>query len=227
MNLDRRFILTAGAAVVVVGAVGWYGLRDGPLATMQVPGLSIANAQDRDLASLDQAPALGERALGDEDAPVTIIEYASATCPHCANFHVDTLPALKEEFIDTGKVRFVFREFPFDDLALAAFMLARCAPEERYFPIIDVLFEEQKSWTQSPREELLKIARMAGFTEESFNQCLENKEIAEGILEIRSTAAEQYGVNATPTFFVNGKVVQGNQPIEAFREAIAEAEAGG
>ncbi len=185
---------------------------------------SEANAQDRDLSGLDQAPELGERALGDADAPVTIIEYASATCPHCARFHVDTFPALKEEFIDTGKARFVFREFPFDDLALAAFMLARCAPEERYFPIIDVLFEEQQSWTQEPREELLKIARMAGFTEESFNQCLENEEIAEGILEIRSTGAEQYGVDSTPTFFVNGTVIQGNQPIERFREAIAEAQ---
>lgn len=224
MNLDRRFILAAGGAAVVVGAVGLYGLRDSPLATMQVPGLSPANAQDRDLATLDQPPELGERALGEADAPVTIIEYASATCPHCARFHTDTFPALKEEFIDTGKVRFVFREFPFDDLALAGFMLARCAPEERYFPIIDVLFEEQQSWTQDPRGELLKIARMAGFTEESFNQCLENEEIAQGIIEIRSTGAEQYGVDSTPTFFVNGTVIQGNQPIERFREAIAEAE---
>ena len=224
MTLDRRFILAAGAAVVVVGAVGWYGLRDQPLATRQVPGLSTANAQDRDLSTLDQPPEFGERALGEADAPVTIIEYASATCPHCASFPVDTFPALKEEFIDTGKVRFIFREFPFDDLALAAFMLARCAPEERYFPIVDVLFEEQQSWTREPREELLKIARMAGFTEESFNQCLENEEIAEGILEIRSTGAEQYGVDSTPTFFVNGTVIEGNQPIERFREAIAEAE---
>ena len=224
MNLDRRFILAAGAAVVVLGAVGWYGLRDSPLATRQLPGLSQANAQDLDLATLDQPPELGERVLGEADAPVTIIEYASATCPHCANFHIDTFPALKEEFIDTGKVRFVFREFPFDDLALAAFMLARCAPEERYFPIVDVLFEEQKSWTQDPRGGLLKIARMAGFTEASFNQCLENEEIAEGIIDIRSTGADQYGVNSTPTFFVNGTMIQGNQPIERFREAIAEAQ---
>jgi protein-disulfide isomerase len=224
MTLDRRFILAAGGAAVVVGAAGWYGFRDRPLTTRQIPGLSTANAQDRDLATLDQAPAFGERALGDENAPVTIIEYASATCPHCARFHIDTFPALKEEFIDTGKVRFVFREFPFDDLALAAFMLARCAPEERYFPIVDVLFEEQQSWTQDPRGELLKIARMAGFTEESFNQCLENEEIAKGILEVRTTGAEQYGVESTPTFFVNGTVIQGNQPIERFREAIAQAE---
>ncbi|HUE46208.1 MAG TPA: DsbA family protein [Aestuariivirgaceae bacterium] len=224
MTVDRRLILAAGTAFVVVGAVGWYGLRDQPLATTQVPGLSAASAQDRDLSGLHQPPEFGERALGEADAPVTIIEYASATCPHCARFHIDTFPALKEEFIDTGKVRFVFREFPFDDLALAAFMLARCAPEERYFPIVDVLFEEQQSWTQDPRGELLKIARMAGFTEESFNQCLENEEIAEGILAIRSTGAEQYGVDSTPTFFVNGTVITGNQPIERFREAIAEAE---
>jgi protein-disulfide isomerase len=224
MNLDRRYVLAAGGAIAVVGALGWYGLRDRPLATRQVPGLSEASAQDRDLASLDEAPEFGERTLGNDDAPVTIIEYASATCPHCARYHSDTFPALKEEYIDTGRVRYVFREFPFDDLALAAFMLARCAPEERFFPIIDVLFEEQQTWTQNPRDELLKIARMAGFTPETFEQCLQDEEVASGILEIRTRAAELFGVNSTPTFFVNGEVITGNQPIERFREAIAEAE---
>src|SRR6202008_1998594 len=108
-------------------------------------------------------PALGERALGQAAAPVTIIEYASATCPHCAHFQKDTFPALKRDYIDTGKVRFIFREFPFDDLALAAFMLARCAPEDKYFALIDVLFEQQEKWVKdNPRDELFKIAQLAG-----------------------------------------------------------------
>jgi protein-disulfide isomerase len=190
----------------------------------RVPGVSQATAQTRDLSSLDEPPASASARLGDDDAPVTMIEYASATCPHCARYHTDTFATIKEEYVDTGRVRYVFREFPFDDLALAAFMLARCAPEERFFSIIDVLFEQQQTWTQNPREELLKIARMAGFTPETFDQCLQNEDMAKGILEIRTTADEQYGVNSTPTFFINGQVIQGNQPIERFREAIEDAE---
>jgi protein-disulfide isomerase len=224
MKLDRRFVLAAGGAVAAAGALAFYGFRDRQLTSTRVPGMSQASAQGRDLASLNEPPAIGERALGSDDAPVTIVEYASATCPHCARYHTDTFPTLKEEYVDTGRVRYVFREFPFDDLALAAFMLARCAPEERYFSLIDVLFEQQQSWTRNPREELLKIARMAGFTPEAFDQCLRDEDVAKGILEIRTTADERYGVNSTPTFFVNGQVIEGNQPIERFREAIEDAE---
>ena len=224
MKFDRRYVLAAGGALAVAGTLAFHGFGDRGSPFMQVPGMSQANAQSRDLATLNEPPAIGDRVLGEADAPVTVIEYASATCPHCASFHTDTFPTLKEEFIDTGKVRFVFREFPFDDLALAAFMLARCAPEERYFPLIDVLFEEQQTWTKNPHEELLKIARMAGFTAESFDKCLANEEVAKGIIAIRTTAGEKYGVDSTPTFFINGEIFKGNQPIESFREAIAEAE---
>jgi len=222
MKLDRRHFIAAGGAVAAAGALAFYTFGNRQLTGMQLPGLSPANAQSADLSSLHEAPQLGERVLGEADAPVTVIEYASATCGHCANFHNDAFPAIKEDYIDTGKVRFVFREFPLDELALAAFMLARCAPENRYFPIIDVLFEEQRTWTRNAREELLKIARMAGFTPESFEECLQNEDVAKGILEIRSTAAEQYGVKSTPTFFVNRKVITGNQPDE-LRQAIEDA----
>jgi protein-disulfide isomerase len=223
MKLDRRYVLAAGGATAAAGALALYKFQGRELTATRVPGLSEATAQTRDLSSLDEPPSIGERALGAEDAPVTMIEYASATCPHCARFHTDTLPTLKAEYVDTGKVRFVFREFPFDDLAMAAFMLARCAPEERYFALIDVLFEQQETWTRDPRPELLKIARVAGFTPETFEQCLKDEDMAKAILEIRTTADEQYGVSSTPTFFVNGKVITGNQPIEQFRQAIKEA----
>src|SRR5262245_27472960 len=121
--------------------------------------------------------------LGDEKAPVTIIEYASMTCPHCAHFSEVTFPEIKKRYIDTGKVRFIFREFPLDPLATAAFMLARCSgTTERYFAIIETLFDKQKEWlVQKPLQPLLAIARQAGFTEQSFNECLQNKKIQEGI----------------------------------------------
>ena len=128
-NLNRRHILKAGAALAVL------------------PGLAAtaASAQETsvDVTKLMVPPPLGDRVLGNPDAKVTMIEYASATCPHCAHFSNNTFPTLKTEYIDTGKVKYIFREFPFDDLALAAFMLARCAPEDKYYPMIEVLYEQQ------------------------------------------------------------------------------------
>jgi protein-disulfide isomerase len=188
------------------------------------PGLRPAHAAEPDLSTLGEAPAIGEKALGKDDAPVTIIEYASATCPHCAAFHKNVFPQLKTEFIDTGKVRFVFREFPFDDLALAAFMLARCAPADKYFPMVDMLFEQQKTWAgPNARAELFRIAQMAGLTQEQFDKCLTDEAAAKGIIEVRNKAAQTYGVEATPTFFINGKLVRGEQSIDSFRKLITEA----
>lgn len=210
MKLNRRDILFSAAAGAMLAA--------SPLA------LAPARAQEVDLSDLNQAPELGEMVLGEADAPVTIIEYASATCPHCANFHSGAFPQLKSEFIDTGKVRFIFREFPFDDLALAAFMLARCAPADKYFAMLDILFEQQATWTRNnPKGELFKIAKLAGFTEESFEACLKNEDIAKGILAIREKAAKSYGVDSTPTFFINGEELKGNADIETFRKKIEAA----
>jgi len=225
-NPSRRFVLIAGGlAAMAAGAASWSGLLSfGPNATRV---LDVGEARAQDLSTLAQAPALGERSLGSANAPVTIIEYASATCPHCASFHKNTFPALKKDYIDTGKVRFVFREFPFDDLALAAFMLARCAPEDKYFPLLDVLFEQQETWArQNPKEELFKIAQLAGFSRESFEACLKNEEIAKGVIAIRNTAAESYGVDSTPTFFVNGEELKGSQSLDEFKQMIDKAAAG-
>src|SRR6478736_5031450 len=155
MTLNRRQLLIFGGGLVVAGGLAAW-LFGGDKLPGGVPG---AKAAAPDLSTLLEPPALGDRVLGRTDAPVTIVEYASATCPHCAAFHKDVFPQLKSEFIDTGKVRFIFREFPFDDLALAAFMLARCAPPDKYFPMIDVLFEQQKVWaSKEARTELGKIA---------------------------------------------------------------------
>lgn len=221
MKLNRRNMIANGVMfATAAGALSLYAHKPQSQVTF-MPGVTQALAADADKEKLLVAPAIGDKVLGNADAKVTIVEYASATCPHCANFHRDTFPKLKKDYIDTGKVRFIFREFPFDDLAMAAFMLARCAPNDKYFPMLGVLFDKQQVWSRhNPREELLKIAKLAGFTEESFDKCLKNEKIAKGIYNIRETASKKFGVNATPTFFINGKLLSGNQPIEKFKELI-------
>ena len=195
--------------------------RDVLFGSVALGGLILGAAPSYavDLTGLNDAPAYGEMALGPETAKVTIIEYASATCPHCAAFHNETFGSLKKEYIDTGKIRFVLREFPHQDAALAAFMLARCAPKEKYFPLIDVFFTTQPEWTQDPLAGLNKIAQQAGFTKESFEACMKNETIAKQILDVR-TKAEGFGVTGIPTFFVNGERYEGENTIEAFRAKI-------
>jgi len=212
MKLNRRNLIKRVGAFAAAAQIG------------TLTGLSSAKAAgDVDQKELLVAPEMGDMVLGKADAPVTIVEYASATCPHCAGFHNGTFKTLKSEFIDTGKVRFIFREMPFDDLALAAFMLARCAPKDKYFGMLDVIFEKQREWIKNPREELLKIAKLAGFTAESFDKCLSNQEIAKGVQSIGRDGNKKFGVNATPSFFVNGKFFSGNASIDKFKEMIEAA----
>ncbi len=181
-----------------------------------------ARADDPPLADLMQPNPLGEMAMGDEKAPITVIEYASMTCPHCAHFSEATFPELKTKYIDTGKVRFMFREFPLDQLAAAGFILARCAGPDKYFPIIETLFATQKEWVvQRPLAPLTAIAKQAGLSQEAFEACLDNKVMLEGIEKVRNQAAEKFGVNATPTFFVNGKRLSGALSMEELEKEFA------
>ena len=168
-----------------------------------------------DVAKLMEPGPLKEMTMGDENAPVTIVEYMSMTCPHCAAFHEENFKPLQEKYIDTGKVRFVLREFPFDPRAAAAIMLARCAPENQFFPMVDVLFKQQRTWAIAPdgREALLQIARLAGFTQESFEACLTNQKLLDDVNAVRTKAGNEFGVQSTPTFFVNGKRYPGNMSI--------------
>jgi len=170
--------------------------------------------------------ALPDMSLGKADAPVTIVEYASATCPHCAHFHETTFPELKKRYIDTGKVHFIFREFPLDPLAAAAFMLARCAGKDdsnRYFAMIDTLFRQQKEWAvQKPIPPLLAIAKQAGFTEATFNECLANQDLLDSIEKVRQRAIDDFKVKSTPTFFVNGTEHDGALTIENMAKLIDE-----
>lgn len=202
MYLDRRQL--------ILGASALAGLT----------GLASSSHAAVDLAALYTPPAEGEMALGPDTAKVTVVEYASASCPHCANFYKTTFPDLKKEYIDTGKIRFIFREFPHNQAALAAFMLARCAPKEKYFPLIDMFFTQQDSWLEAPLEGLQKIAQLAGFTKESFDACLKNEAVAKGIIAVRDTAEQKFGVDSIPTFFINGELVKGETSIQDFRKAI-------
>ncbi len=143
--------------------------------------------------------------LGSKDAPVTMIEYASMTCTHCAAFHAETYPTLKSKYIDTGKVRFTMREFPLDPLATAGFMLARCAGPKRY-PIIDLLFAQQKNWAfvDKPVEALAATVKQAGISQADFETCLKDQKLYDDINGLRDAAGKAYSVDATPTFFING-----------------------
>ncbi len=186
------------------------------------PGfMGLAHAQQASLAEIAKAGPLGDEVVGKQDAPVTIIEYASMTCGHCAAFHNTTYPELKKRYIDTGKVRYILREFPLDPLAAAGFMLARCAGKDKYYPMVEILFEKQKEWAvQQPLPPLTAIAKQAGFTQERFEQCLSDQKILEGIEATRTHAAEKLGVNSTPTFFVNGKILRGAVTIDELAKEI-------
>ena len=168
MKITRRDFAFGASALALSVALG---------SLANVALVAPASAQQL----LMQAGPLGDMAQGDEKAPVTIIEYASMTCPHCADFHATTYPELKKRYIDTGKVRFIFREFPLDQLALAGFLLARCVGPDKYFPMIDTLFQLQKEWVvQKPLGPLLAIAKQAGMSEQQFNECLQDKKLIDG-----------------------------------------------
>lgn len=164
-----------------------------------------------DVAKLMRPGSLEDMVEGQADAPVTIIEYASVTCGHCAEFYQHTLPQIRDKYIKTGKVRLVFREFAFDPRAAAGFMLARCAPKDRYFPLIQVLFEKQAEWAFVPdaRPPLIKIAKLAGFNDESFAACLKDQKLLDSLNAGVQRGRDEFGITATPTFFINGKKYEG------------------
>lgn len=163
------------------------------------------------LSSVARADAPEDRILGNAEAPVTIIEYASLSCPHCANFHATRFKWIKENYIDTGKVKFIFRDFPLNQPALLGSMLAQCAPPERYYAFLDLLFRQQATWafSESVMEELAKIARVGGIGKAAFDDCMSNVELSERIIESRKIGVEKYDVASTPSLIVDGKLLKG------------------
>ena len=161
--------------------------------------------------------------IGEATAPVTIIEYASLTCSHCAQFHNQVLPALKVGLIASGKVQLVFRDFPLDQLAMAGSVLARCAGRNRYFAFLDVLFRDQSSWAQSqdPFQALTQIARHGGIGKDKFQSCLRDKKLQEVILKQRLDGNQKYQVNSTPPLFINGKKFSGGLTLGQIKAVVA------
>lgn len=185
-------------------------------------------AQAADVDALKELAVLpSDRILGKGDAPITIIEYASLTCPHCAHFDIDVLPKLREKWIDTGKAKLVLRDFPLDEAALRAAMVARCAPPDRFYPLVDTFFSQQEKWVTARdyRGALEKLAKLGGVSDKEFKTCIGDKKLEDQVAESRLTASQKLGVDATPTFFINGKKFDGAPTLEAFDQALSGAAA--
>jgi len=219
-TLTRRHLLLGAAAVAAIIAAG-----SGSVYLWSPINTAVAQTStgaDVSMADLLVPGPLGDEIQGQADAPVTIVEYASMTCPHCSHFHETTYPEMKKKYIDTGKVRFIFREFPLDPLAAAAAMLARCAGKDKFFPLIDAFFAQQKDWVvQKPLQPMFAIAKQAGFTQQSFDECLANQQLLTGLEEQRTRATQKFNVNSTPTFFINGKTVRGALTPEELDKQVA------
>jgi protein-disulfide isomerase len=184
--------------------------------------MATSNAEGQTATSAAAADApLPEMSIGKADAPITIIEYSSLSCPHCAAFHRDILPSLKSEYIDTGKARYVVREFPLNESALAGSVIARCLDPSRYLAFVDLLFSKQSDWAfkQDALTPLKDLAKQAGMTSEDFDKCIDDEALQKKILDVRDEGQKK-GVNATPSFFINGTLLKGAPTLEAFAEAM-------
>ena len=164
---------------------------------------------------------LGEKIMGPADAKVTVVEYASMSCPHCAAFDKDVFDAFKLKYIDSGQVRFIFREFPLNAPAYAVSMVARCAPADKFFDVVHTYFREQDKWLiqGDVKAKILDIATGFGFTPQTFDACLANQALFKAIDEVRARGAG-FGVRGTPTFFINGKVLRGEASLEQLAREI-------
>ena len=182
---------------------------------------ALAQNTKVDVTQLMADQALPDVAEGEASAPVTIVEYASMTCSHCAAFANNVYPTLKSKYIDTGKAKYILREFPLDPLATAGFMLARCAGDKRE-AMIALLFAQQKNWAfiEKPLDGLSNIVKQTGMGQESFEKCLKDQALYDKVNMVRDRGAEKFGVNATPTFFINGKRVSGEMTVDQLDKEV-------
>ena len=203
----------------------WFTLLGVVSAILVSPMPVQATAPHQLLADAQTVLALSkdDRILGNPDAPITIVEYASLTCPHCAHFTNDVLPELKKKWIDTGKAKLVLRDYPLDEPALRAAMIARCAPPDRYYAFVDTFFGSQEKWmaARDYRDALARLVKLGGMSREEFDNCLKNTTLENKIVEGRLIASKELDVNSTPTFFINGTKFSGAPTVEEFDKALS------
>jgi len=192
---------------------------------LSVTGIGAAQAADGEM--IDQAKLLApnglpDKVLGSADAKVTVIEYASPTCPHCAIFSNDTLPEFKKQYVDTGKVKFILRPFVRNVLDAVVFLLAEAAGDDQYHNVVETFFKTQDQWATSdkPRDAILVIAKQLGFTDESFEAALTNQDLFKGMETLREQALNDFKLEGTPTFYINGKKLSGEKTIEQMAAEI-------
>ena len=201
----RRLLQEAALLGLTVPVLAAFGQGAAFAQSTAAPPVTVPTA---DLMATQPLPDVW---MGAENAPVTVIEYASMTCTHCAAFHAETWPTLKSKYIDKGKVRFVLREFPLDPLATAGFMLARCAGPEKRNAVVDLLFDQQKNWAfvDKPLDALAAVVKQTGMSQTQFETCLKDQELYSKVNQARDQASDKLKVEATPTFFINGRKQSG------------------
>jgi len=215
MFQDQRRSARKALGIILALAVG--GLFAAGLCTAEAQSVTIP------MEKLDAPQALPDIVQGKADAPVTIIEYASMTCPHCARFHAETYPTLRDKYINTGKVRFILREFPLDPRAAAAFMLARCSGDgDKRTAVIDLLFNAQESWAYSdtPLDALANLMKQTGMSSKEFEACLNDQKLYNKVVKERDDAGKDFNIDATPTFFINGVKYSGEMSVAALSKIL-------
>ena len=207
-QFDRRHVLATIAATGVAGIAA---------TLLPAGGMAQTGAQPA-------APVMGDVVMGDEAAPVTVIEYASFTCPHCARFHTDTWPQFKAAYVDTGKVRFILREVYFDRFGLWASMTARCGGADAFYPMADQFLKKQSVWAKAAEDriggEIQKIGRLNGLSNDTLGACLADQDYAKALVETYQKNAEADDVTSTPTFIINGEKHAGNLPFDEFAALV-------
>ena len=185
-------------------------------------GILLPAAAFAEILSTEEA--LTERVIGNPEAPITIIEYASLTCPHCASFHAETLPRIKKDWIETGKAKLIYRDYPLDKYAASGAMIARCAPKDKYFIFLNAFYSQQKNWSSAPDpvKVLTQLAGLGGMSKDDVDACLANDALQDGILQMRLEGQMEYDINSTPSFVINGKKVT-NLPYDDFNDLLEDA----
>lgn len=239
----NRNLLTGAAIVAAFAVIGYGALSyatksgDSPSPQPAPAGVQVADSSGSVAASnvppsepqpgkvTESGGYTGDVVQGGDDSAVTIIEYASLTCPHCATFHETILKPFKPDYIDTGKVRFIYRDFPLDNAALAATVIARCGGESKYVGFIDLFMAQQEKWrsAEQPLEELKRLAKFGGLTGEKVDACLKDTELGQSILDRARVGQEVFKVNSTPTIFINGEKFEGPMNLDGFKAAIDDA----